>query len=194
MNSNTKFEPAITKPTLPKPIRVGEISPTRLPPNFLNVLVVDGESVRGIANSEMISDLGHAVELAQDGITALRMASAKRPDVVLLNADLRCLDGCNVTSHLRSDFPEPTPLIIGFATHTDRLMRRQCVNAGMDLVLEAPLNLEAIETLLLLECARLVVEKEAASMSHSRPSQAQVPTQTLTIEGVDWPQMHFGCA
>ena len=151
----------VSKKTLSKLLFFCENSLTQSFANFLKVLIVDDDGVRGKTNSEMINNLGHSVELAHDGITALRMAAANRPDAVLLHTHLQGLDECDVAKHLRSDFPEQTPLIIGFSTQTNSLVRRQCVEAGIDLVLESPLNVEAIETVLLFECAKLAVEKKA---------------------------------
>ena len=151
--------PAINLMT-PKTFNKKEVLRTRPPPDFLQVLIVDDDRRRGAANAKIIKEMGHSVELAGNGITALRMAAANRPDAVLLNTNLSGSDDCDVSGHLRSDYPVLPPLIIGFASHTNSLTRWQCVKAGMDLVLEAPLNATAIETLLLFECAKLTVERK----------------------------------
>jgi CheY-like chemotaxis protein len=168
MNSSMNYQLPAKKQTLPKALGNKEISRTRPPPNFLRVLVVDDKKSRGIANADMISGFGHAVELARDGITAMRMAAANRPDAVLLNTNLGSLDEGDVARYMRADFPEQPPLIIGLASHANRLVRRQCVKAGMDLVLEAPLNAEAIETVLLFECAKLTVDMNSDSSKRPR--------------------------
>jgi CheY-like chemotaxis protein len=44
---------------------------------------------------------GHEVQVARTGPTALEMASASRPDVVLLDIGLAGMDGYQVVQHLR---------------------------------------------------------------------------------------------
>ncbi len=166
-NQSLEFEP-LSQWALQK----DEATKIRPPLSFLQVLIVDGNKRTSAANGKLINGLGHGVSLAYSGISALRMAAKNRPDVVLLNHDLLTLEGRTVVWHLRSDFSQqPPPLFICLATKTNRLMRQQCVEAGLDLVLQAPLNVEAIETLLLFECAKLNVVKKAAFSkgSYERP-------------------------
>jgi len=181
MNSSTNYLLPAKRQTLPKILSNEKILRTRPPPNFLRVLVIDDKKSRGIANADMISGFGHAVELARDGITALRLAAANRPDAVLLNTHLRGPDEYDVARHLRSDFSEQPPLIIGLASHTNPLMRRPCVEAGMDMVLEVPLNAEAIETVLQFECAKLTVEETSDSSNRSRQRRVRIPANSLAV-------------
>jgi two-component system CheB/CheR fusion protein len=44
---------------------------------------------------------GHDVQVARTGLSALEMASAARPDVVLLDIGLPGMDGYEVAKHLR---------------------------------------------------------------------------------------------
>ena len=173
-SQSPEFEP-LSQWTLQK----DEASKIRPPPSFLQVLIVDDNKRTSAANGELINGLGHGVSLAHSGISALRMAAANRPDVVLLNHDLLALEGRTVVWHLRSDFSQQPPLFICLATKTNRLMRQQCVEAGVDLVLEAPLNVDAIETLLLFECAKLNVVKKAAFSKGSCERSLRAPVETL---------------
>ena len=168
MNSNMIRKLSETELARPKSSGEKSILRTRPPPNFLRVLIVDDDKRRAAANAEIISGLGHLSELAGDGITALRMAAANRPDAVLLNTRLKGPNECEVGRHLRSDYSDQPPLIIGLAPRTNSLTRWQCVNAGMDMVFEAPLDAEAIETVLLLEYAKLTVEKNSDSSTRSQ--------------------------
>ncbi len=164
---------------LPDTLRNESILGTCPAPHFLEVLIVDDSKHRAAANADMIRSLGHAVELACDGIMALRMAAANRPDAVLLSSNLEGLDGCDVAGHLRSDFMEQPPLMIGFASHADRLMRWRCVTSGMDLVLEALLDAEAIATVLLYEYARVTVDRNSDSPVNTRACRVRKPTKSL---------------
>ena len=162
-----------------------EVSKTRPPPNFLQVLIVDDNKRTNAANGKLINGLGHGVSQAHSGISALRMAATNRPDVVLLNHDLLALEERTVVWHLRSDFSEEPPLFICLATKTNRLMRQQCVEAGLDLVLQAPLNVEALETLLLFECAKLNIVKKAAFSEGLYEGPLRAPVETLASTALE---------
>ena len=181
MNSSTICKISATRFVSWKLLNEKETLRTRPPPNSLKVLIVDDDKRRAAANAEIISGLGHSLELAGDGITALRMAAANRPDAVLLNTNLRGPDECKVARHLRSDYPDQPPLIIGLASRTNSLTRWCCVKAGMDMVLEAPLDAEAIETVLLFECAKLTGEKNSDSSTRSQRQGVRIPAKPTAV-------------
>ena len=181
MNSSTICKISATRFVSSKLLNEKETLRTRPPPNSLKVLIVDDDKRRAAANAEIISGLGHSLELAGDGITALRMAAANRPDAVLLNTNLRGPDECKVARHLRSDYPDQPPLIIGLASRTKSLTRWRCVKAGMDMVLEAPLDAEAIETVLLFECAKLTVEKNSDSSTRLQRRRVCIPAEPTAV-------------
>ena len=181
MNSSTIWKISVTRFVSSKILNEKETLRTRPPPSSLKVLIVDDDKRRAAANAEIIIGLGHSFELAGDGITALRLAAANRPDAVLLNTRLRGPDECEVARHLRSDYPDQPPLIIGLASRTNSLTRWQCVNAGMDLAFEAPLDAEAIETVLLFECAKLTVEKNSDSSTRSQRRRVCIPAKPTAV-------------
>ena len=67
----------------------------------MRVLVVD-DNVDAADSLAMLLRLhGHEVQVARTGPTALEMASASRPDVVLLDVGLPGMDGYHVAKRLR---------------------------------------------------------------------------------------------
>ena len=152
MKSNRVHQLLATIETISDSLKAKELLRSRPPPIALLVLIVDDDKNRCVTSSKLIEGFGHRVESAQDGISALRNAAANRPDIVLISTELQFNDDCNIAAHLRSDYPIPPPLIIGLTTQSNWLMRQQSVDAGMDLILESPLNAAVIETLLALEC------------------------------------------
>ena len=67
----------------------------------LRVLVVEDNVDAGDSLSLLLRLYGHDVQVARTGPTALEMASASRPDVVLLDIGLPGMDGYQVARHLR---------------------------------------------------------------------------------------------
>ena len=67
----------------------------------LRVLVVEDNVDAADSLSMLLRLYGHEVQVARTGPTALEMASASRPDVVLLDIGLPGMDGYQVAKHLR---------------------------------------------------------------------------------------------
>src|SRR5690348_13255069 len=78
----------------------------------IRVLVVDDyrDNVESMATLLRLD--GHAVEVAFDGATALRVAQARQPDVVLLDIAMPGMDGYQVARKLRTMFRGKPLLLI----------------------------------------------------------------------------------
>ncbi len=77
----------------------------------LHVLVVEDNVDAGDTLSLLLRLYGYEVQVARTGPTALEMASASRPDVVLLDIGLPEMDGYQVAKHLRAK-PEFKDVVI----------------------------------------------------------------------------------
>lgn len=67
------------------------------------ILVVDATTAHLKLLSSMLLQYGHTVRSAQDGKTALTVASAAPPDVILLNIRLPDMSGYELCQHLKQD-------------------------------------------------------------------------------------------
>lgn len=121
----------------------------------LRVLVVNDNQGQATEIVTLIRHWGHAVRMANDGLTALRAAADQHPDVLLIDLELPGLDGCQVARQLRLNVPPTDCFIIGVAKKADAALRRECIEAGIDLLLQKPLDLSIVETLLMLECVHV---------------------------------------
>ena len=77
------------------------LEPGQLAGRSLRVLVVEDNVDAADSLSMLLRLYGHDVQVARTGPTALEMASAFRPDVVLLDIGLPGMDGYQVARHLR---------------------------------------------------------------------------------------------
>jgi len=82
---------------------------------------------------------GHVVDVAYDGITALELAPAFHPDVVLLDIGLPVRDGYAVARELRRTYTRPLHIVAmtGYGSDEDR---RRSRDAGFDLHLVKPIE------------------------------------------------------
>lgn len=72
----------------------------------LRVLVVDDHATIRIAIRTLLRKLGHRVDVAEDGRTAVDVACRDHYDVVLLDIRMPGMDGMEVVHRLRRHLPE----------------------------------------------------------------------------------------
>ena len=122
----------------------------------LHVLIVDEDRPAADALSGLVCNWGHTVCSAYDGAAGLKLAAAQQPDVVLLGIGAADRQGFITAQHLREGIGLSKCFIIALASRSDGACRRQCLEAGIDLLLIKPVDAFVLETLLLLEGERLV--------------------------------------
>jgi CheY-like chemotaxis protein len=110
------------------------------------VLVVDDNADAAESLADLVGLLGHAVEVAYDGPSALEKARACPPDVVLCDIGLPGISGYEVARALR-DGGNGMQLfaVSGYAQPEDV---KKAIESGFDGHLAKPLNIEDLERLL----------------------------------------------
>src|SRR4029078_4943325 len=117
--------PVLLKPTAREEKTVFEQS-KRLGQS-LRILVVEDNVDAADSLSLLLRLYGHEVQVARTGSTALEMASASRPDLVLLDIGLPGMDGYQVVKHLREmpDFQNVTMCALTGFTPSEADRQRQ---------------------------------------------------------------------
>jgi len=111
------------------------------------VLVVDDNQDLAVSCSWLLEHRGHEVEIAFDGLRALEVARAFRPDMALLDVGLPGIDGYELARRLRAEFGQDMRLIIITAYAQDN-PRREAYEAYFDHHFTKPLDFEVIVDLL----------------------------------------------
>ena len=114
----------------------------------LRVLVVDDWPDTAESMAVLLRLWGHDVRIAHDGPTALAVAALYRPDVVLLDVGLPCMDGYQVARRLRNDLRLRDAFVVsltGYGQDSDLWRSRE---AGCDRHLLKPVDPEVLERLL----------------------------------------------
>lgn len=160
----------------------------------LQVLFVDGDPAMAGLLARPVTHWGHTANTVQGSVAALRFAAVTPPDVVLLDIDSPVTTGYQLVRCLRCDLATQDCLIIAITGRTDHRHRQQCIEAGIDLVLLKPVDLAAVETLLLLESTRvkqraIVAVREAFKVVETWPDE-QVASATGLWHLYD---PEFGC-
>jgi len=110
------------------------------------VLVADDHRDTADSLEMLLSLLGHEVTVAYDGPSALRAAVTSSPDVMLLDIGLPKLDGYEVAKRIRQR--GLTALLVAVTGWGKEEDKRRAVEAGFDVHLTKPIDLETLEKLL----------------------------------------------
>jgi DNA-binding response OmpR family regulator len=114
----------------------------------LRVLIAEDNLDCAETTAMLLRHHGHHAQVATDGFTALELARAERPDVVLLDIRLPGMDGWTVASQIRKYWSHDKPLLIavtGMARDEDR---QHSAESGIDLHLTKPVDPERLNAML----------------------------------------------
>ncbi|HTV17059.1 MAG TPA: response regulator [Polyangiaceae bacterium] len=106
------------------------------------VLVVDDNEDAAELLREILSCLGHQVEVAYDGPTALAVAESFRPDVALLDIGMPVMNGYELAARLRQG-SSPAPRLIAITGYG-----KESVSEGFDQHLMKPFDVNQLRELI----------------------------------------------
>lgn len=97
---------------------------------------------------KLLNSLGYNMLEARDGATGLSMASAERPDLILVDVNLPDIDGLEVTKRLKADDSISHIPIVALTANAMHGDRERCLGAGCDGYIAKPIaKLELKNTL-----------------------------------------------
>ena len=109
------------------------------------VLVVDDNPVNQLVALRMLQKMGHAVDVADNGVLALERVAAGDYDAVLMDCQMPAMDGFEATREIRLREGEErhTPII---AMTAGAMMgdEAKCLEAGMDAYLSKPITADSL--------------------------------------------------
>ena len=113
------------------------------------ILVVEDNPVNCIVIRRMLEKLGHAVDLVNDGDTAVRRVQERDYSLVLMDVHMPGIDGLQATQQIRNFLTDrarvPVIALTASALTDDR---QACLAAGMDDHLSKPINIEALRAVI----------------------------------------------
>lgn len=115
------------------------------------MLLVDDNEVNQMYGQALLGQMGHAVQLASDGIEAVRLAGQGGLDVILMDCHMPGVDGFEATRQIRqAELQRGTPRRPIFAITASAMDEdlRRCREAGMDDVLTKPFTRNELARLL----------------------------------------------
>ena len=119
-----------------------------MPTTMLRVLVVDDNRDGADALGLLAEELGHHVHVTYGGVTALDVAQAFQPDLMLIDLAMPEMDGCALVKRIQALPAFAHTKLIAITGHADQQHKTYAMKAGFDLVLFKPVALTEIKTAL----------------------------------------------
>ena len=135
-----------------------------------HVLVVDDDRDGADTLGMVVEELGNQVHVTYGGTQALDVATAFRPDLMLIDLAMPRIDGCGLVVRFRQNPAFAQTSIVAITGHTDEAHKTSALKAGFDMVLFKPVNLTAIEAVL----ASVVQAVVPAAQSPRLPQRASL--------------------
>src|SRR6185503_9190343 len=112
------------------------------------VLVVDDNVDAAESAAALLSIWGHQVRTVHDGLSVMRHVKEFRPEIVLLDIGLPGKNGYDVARELRQLPDSPVRMVAAMTGYGQEQDRRRSAEAGFDVHLTKPLDLERLRELL----------------------------------------------
>jgi signal transduction histidine kinase/ActR/RegA family two-component response regulator len=112
------------------------------------ILIVDDNADSADSLCRLLRVMGHDVQTANDGTTALEAARAHPPGIVLLDIGLPGMDGLEVARRMRQELGLTRTLLVALTGYGREADRRRSQEAGFDAHFVKPVDLDALHALL----------------------------------------------
>jgi CheY-like chemotaxis protein len=113
------------------------------------VLLAEDDDFNREIGMVMLEDTGLQVDLAEDGLQAVELASRRRYDLILMDMQMPHLDGLDATRQIRR-LPQCARLpILAMTANAFSQDRAQCLDAGMNDFLTKPVQPHVLYQVLL---------------------------------------------
>jgi CheY-like chemotaxis protein len=131
----------------PRPhIQALEGSPPRFRPR--RVLIIEDENDARDFLKNLVSRLGHVVEVAENGVDGLAKFQTFRPEVALIDLGLPGLDGYSVARQVRAAMGKEVPLLVAYTAYAGGAIRAAALAAGFDRHVLKPIAIDELMFLL----------------------------------------------
>ena len=111
----------------------------------MNILLVDDTPANLVFLKDFLEHLGHSIQEANDGVTAVDIAKRENFDTIFMDVHMPNMDGFEATSKIRSLSLKKRPRIIILSANVDGNIRKKAKDAEADDVLEKPIKLKFIK-------------------------------------------------
>jgi CheY-like chemotaxis protein len=141
-----------------------EMDPRAPPPQRPRVLVVEDNRINQALLMDSLERAGFSAYAASSGEEAVQAAARGGFDVILMDVQMTGIDGTEATRRIRTAEQGRRTPIIGHTAHSGAMIRKSCMDAGMNAVLHKPVDLPRLPLRLreaITAARRITVAEEA---------------------------------
>jgi CheY-like chemotaxis protein len=121
-----------------------EINPRAPAAPKARVLVVEDNRINQALLVDQLNRAGFSTFTASDGKEAVEAVRRGGFDAILMDVQMPEIDGIEATRRIRTSELRYRIPIIGLTAHTGSVVRKRCLDAGMDLVLHKPVDFSCL--------------------------------------------------
>jgi len=123
----------------------------------LRILVAEDNKVNQMVITRMLQRMGCQVDLASDGVSAIRRLEKSEYDIVLMDLSMPEVDGMEATARIRRMGGAQAAIpIVALTASASTEVRTRCLDAGMSDFLSKPLDPQALKSVLNRWCGEAV--------------------------------------
>lgn len=113
------------------------------------ILLVEDETIARMVNTRLLTELGHAIDIAVTGEEAVTM-STKGYDIIFMDIGLPGIDGLEATRQIRAMEAESGQhsYIIALTAYPVETYRQSCLETGLDDIASKPITIDKLQTLI----------------------------------------------
>ncbi len=112
----------------------------------LKVLLVEDYFINQEVTIDMLEMLGCQVDVAEDGLQAVKMAEENSYDLIIMDLQLPGIDGMEATKRIRTnERPEAKSVIIALTANALEGDKENCMKIGMNDYISKPMEITTLE-------------------------------------------------
>ena len=108
-----------------------------------NILLVEDSKVNQFIIKKMLENIGHTVELANNGLEAIECVEKQEPDLVLMDLQMPEMDGIEATKRIIKYHPKL--VILALTANASQTERTECRAAGMIDIVSKPVTIASLK-------------------------------------------------
>lgn len=109
------------------------------------ILVADDNVDAGDALAMLLELQGHTVQVARDGVSAVKMAAEFHPDVALLDIGMPGMDGYATARAIRQEAWGKEAYLVALTGYSQPADRERANQAGIDVFIVKPVEMSMLE-------------------------------------------------
>ena len=113
----------------------------------LDILLVEDDQISRLAVKTWLTDKGHKIALAENGKLAVDYLQDNTADIILMDVHMPEMDGVQATKIIKEKKLSNAP-IIGMTASVMNDERKSYIEAGMDVLVEKPVNFDDLVSLI----------------------------------------------